>query len=328
MKRILIIAFLLIFLSEGTGTAVLKKLNIEKRGPAGALGFAVILGLLQTLYYIPLMLNLSFTWIIVLTGIVLLGALLLTMKELKNTLRTFISWDMAIVAGSAAVFLFIFSKMYVDLDYADSTTYLNYIAMNINAPHLNLYDLSNGLRGQEWNVYYLFQGFYHFGSFLCWLVNVPYYVLGSSSYVSNLVVSVWGLGILYNVFTNMLIVTAVKQMRTDHRVIRICVLLFALFYANFFYWDIAFAFYGNTFRALFVMLLIYIICRWQRDGNENTKWLLLFPLAAGFACSSSFLFMSFAVMFALAGYLSYRKKANALKDMAQLIFPEYPRRPR
>lgn len=321
MKRILIIAFLLIFLSEGTGTAVLKKLNIEKRGPAGALGFAVILGLLQTLYYIPLMLNLSFTWIIVLTGIVLLGALLLTMKELKNTLRTFISWDMAIVAGSAAVFLFIFSKMYVDLDYADSTTYLNYIAMNINAPHLNLYDLSNGLRGQEWNVYYLFQGFYHFGSFLCWLVNVPYYVLGSSSYVSNLVVSVWGLGILYNVFTNMLIVTAVKQMRTDHRVIRICVLLFALFYANFFYWDIAFAFYGNTFRALFVMLLIYLICRWQRDGNENTKWLLLFPLAAGFACSSSFLFMSFAVMFALAGYLSYRKKANALKDMAQLILP-------
>ena len=85
MKRILIIAFLLIFLSEGTGTAVLKKLNIEKRGPAGALGFAVILGLLQTLYYIPLMLNLSFTWIIVLTGMVLLGALLLTMKELKNT---------------------------------------------------------------------------------------------------------------------------------------------------------------------------------------------------------------------------------------------------
>ena len=321
MKRILIIAALLIFISEGTGTALLKKLNIEKKGLAGALGFSVILGLLQTMYYVPLMLNMSFTWIIILTSLVLAAGLLVTLLHIKDTVRSFLSIDTVIIAVAAAVFMFVFSKMYIDLDYADSTTYLNYIALNINAPELNMYNLADGMRGQEWNVYYLFQGYYHFGSYLCWLVNLPYYLLGSSSYVSNLVVSVWGLGLLYNVFTNMLIVNAVKQMRTNNRFVRIAVLLFGLFYANFFYWNIAFAFYGNTFRSLFVMLLIYIIWRWQKDDDDNIKWLLWFPLAAGFACSSSFLFMSFAVMFALAGYLAAMKRPHALSDMAQLIMP-------
>ncbi|MDO4193747.1 MAG: hypothetical protein Q4D24_10630 [Erysipelotrichaceae bacterium] len=321
MKRILIIAALLIFISEGTGTALLKKLNIEKKGLAGALGFSVILGLLQTMYYVPLMLNMSFTWIIILTSLVLAGGLLVTLLHIKDTVRSFLSIDTMIIAVAAAVFMFVFSKMYIDLDYADSTTYLNYIALNINAPELNMYNLADGMRGQEWNVYYLFQGYYHFGSYLCWLVNLPYYLLGSSSYVSNLVVSVWGLGLLYNVFTNMLIVNAVKQMRTSNKFVRIAVLLFGLFYANFFYWNIAFAFYGNTFRSLFVMLLIYIVWRWQKDDDDNIKWLLWAPLAAGFACSSSFLFMSFAVMFALAGYLAAMKRPHALSDMAQLIMP-------
>ncbi len=321
MKRILIIACLLVFVSEGTGTALLKKMNIEKRGPAGALGFAVILGLLQTLYYVPLMLNGPFAWIIVLSCIVLGAGLAVSLVHIKDTVKSFFSIDYLVIAAAAAVFLLVFSKLYIDLDYADSTTYLNYIALNIDAPRLNLYNLADGMRGQEWNVYYLFQGYYHFGSFLCWLVNIPYYVLHSSSYVGNLVVSVWGLGILYNVFTNGLIVSAVRQMKTENRAVRACVLLFGLFYANFFYWNIAFAFYGNTFRSLFVMLLIYIIWRWQKDGAENTKWLLWFPLAAGFACSSSFLFMSFAVMFALAAYLAAIRKEHALSDMAQLILP-------
>ncbi len=321
MKRILIAVCLLIFLSEGTGTAILKKLSIEKKGLAGALGFSAILGILQTLYYIPIGLNLPFYTLLILTGMVMLAALMLTLRNLKDTLKSFLSPDTLIIGAAAAVFLFVFSKLYIDLDYADSTTYLNYIALNINAPALNLYNLADGLRGQEWNVYYLFQGYYHFGSCLCWLVNLPYYVLGSSSYVGNLVTSVWGLGLLYNVFSNITVISAVRLMHTENKAVRICTLLFGLFYANFFYWNNAFAFYGNTFRSVFIILLISIIYRWQKEGNENMKWLLWFPLAAGFACSSSFLFMSFAVMFALAAYLAHQHRPHALADMARLVLP-------
>ena len=321
MKRILIVAAVLILLSEGTGVFLLDRMKIRRKGLAAPLGFSVILGVLQTLYYIPLMMNLSFAWIIGLTCAVLGAAAVMTVLSLKETVKSFLRTDTLIVLGAACVFLFVFSKMYVDLDYADSTTYLNYIALNINAPSLNMYDLATGLRGQEWNVYYLFQGYYHFGSFLCWLVNLPHYLLGASSYVPNLVVSVWGLGILYNVLTNALLVSAVRQMKCANRYFRAAVMVFALFYANFFYWDIAFAFYGNTFRALFIMILLYLIMRWQREGQEQILPLLVFPLAAGFACSSSFLFMGFAVMFALAGYMFARKRENALRDMIRLIFP-------
>ena len=321
MKRILIVIAVLMLLSEGTGVFLLNRFKVERRGLAAPLGFAAILGVLQTLYYIPISLNLSFAWIIGISLAVLAVSLVMTLWSIKDVIRSLRSIDTLIVLGAAAVFFVVFSRMYVDLDYADSTTYLNYIALNINAPAINMYDLSTGLRGQEWNVYYLFQGYYHFGSFVCWLVNAPHFVLGSSSYVSNLVVSVWGLGLLYNMCTNALIVSAVKSMRSTNRIFRIVVLIFALFYANFFYWDIAFAFYGNTFRGLFILLLLYIIMRWQRDGTDQIKWLLWFPLAAGFACSSSFLFMSFAVMFSLAGYLFARKRPHALYDMIWLILP-------
>ena len=321
MKRILLVAVLIILLSEGTGTWLLNRFRIRRKGLASPLGFAAILGVLQTLYYIPLMLHLSFAWIIGITSIVLLGAAVLTIRSYKDVLKAVFSLNALAVLVFALAFLFVFSKMYIDLDYSDSSTYLNYIAMNINAPQLNLYDLSNGLRGAEWNVYYLFQGYFHFGSYLCWLVNLPHYLLGSSSYVPNLVVSVWGLGLLYNVFSGSLIVTAVRGLHFRNKIAKAAVLLFALFYADFFYWDITFAFYGNTFRSLFIMLLIYIIYRWQKDDDDEVRYLLLFPLAAGFACSSSFLFMSFAVMFALAGYLFAARKPHALRYMIVLILP-------
>ena len=70
--------------------------------------------------------------------------------------------------------------------------------------------LAGCVRGEEWSVLYLFQGYYHFASYICYLINIPYYLLGSSAEVPNMVIVVYGLGILYQVLSTMFIVNTVQ----------------------------------------------------------------------------------------------------------------------
>lgn len=321
MTRIVLTVLLLVLLCEGIGTWTLRLMKIDSRGFAAPIGFAMLLSALQLCYYPAQLANLSFTWIIVVSLIVLVLALIATLCVWKEVWLHLFSWNTVLAAVCAAVFLFAFSRCYVDLDFSDSATYLNYIAQNINIAHLNLFNPTNGLAGSEWDVLYLFQGYYHFGSFLCWLVNIPYYLLHSVSYISNLVVSVWGPGLLYNILSSMLIINMVRYFHIRNRWFELCILAFLLFYANFYYWKVAFAFYGNTYRGLFVTMLLYVIYRWFKEKNEQIKYLILFVTGAGLACSSSYLFMSFAVLYALAIYQFSIRKIRSLFDMLTFIIP-------
>ena len=321
MTRILLLVIGLVILSEGLGSWIFKVLKIEQRGFAAPIGFAVLLASLQLLYYPAQWLNLSFTWIIVASILILAFALVVTCLRFKETLHNLINWNTIIVIICAGLFLYAFSKCYIDLDFSDSATYLNYIAQNINIDKLNLFNPTNGLVGEEWDVLYLFQGYYHFGSFICWLVNVPYYLLGSTTYVANLVVSVWGLGLLYNIISSMLIINMVRYFKFRNHWLEFCLLVFSLFFTNFYYWKVAFAFYGNTYRGIFVAMLIYVIYRWIKEDNEQIKYLIPFIVGAGLACSSSYLFLSFEILYCLAAYLFKKEKNRSLFDMCTLIIP-------
>ena len=321
MKKTLLTAVFLILISEGLGLRFLKLLKTERKGFAAPLGFAVLLSLLQLCYYPAQLMNLSFSWIVIPSAIVLGAGLVNALLLWRDLLASLKRKDTLIILCAACAFLFVFSRMYIDLDYSDSATYLNYIAMNINAPSLNMFNLTNGLRGEEWDLYYLFQGYYHFASFLCWLINVPYYLLGSQGYVSNMVIVIWGMGLVYNVLTSMLIVNIVRSMKLKDRLFEYALLAFGLFYTNFFYWNTAFAFYGNTYRNLFVVMIIYVLYAYMRGNNENLKYLVLPVTAAGLACSSSYLFMVFAVLYSFAAHIFLIHKQDALRDMMTMIIP-------
>ncbi len=321
MKRIFLVVILLCILSEGVGNYAVKKLKVLKPSFSMAYGFAILLGLLQLLYYPILLVNGPFTHILIITSLVLLGAFCLTILSWKETLHSFIQPKVLLLIGSSLFFLFVFSKLYIDLEFSDSSTYLNYIALNINAPHLNLYNLTNGLRGPEWNIYYLFQGYFHFVSYICYIVNIPYYLLGSTFEVPNMVITIWGCGLLYHILSSSLILSVVDSLKIENKFFYYALLLFGFFYSNFYYWNISFAWYGNTFRSIFLMGSIYCIYQWEKENNSNYKYLILFFTSAALACSSSSLFMSFAILYACASYFFYIKKENALEDMLLMIFP-------
>ena len=48
---------------------------------------------------------------------------------------------------------------------------------------------------------------------------------------------------------------------------------------------------------------------------------MMFIVGAGLACSSSYLFISFAILFSLAAYLFVSKKENAFVDMSIIVLP-------
>ncbi len=321
MKKIWIALIALLFISEGTGQWLLRLFGREVKGYAAPYGFAAILGLLQILYYPAQILHLPFTRIIAVSCVVFFCAFIVSVLSLKSVRNALKRPQTLVLVFALTVFYCVLKTCSVDMNFADSSAYLNYIAMNIGAERLNLYDITNGLRGEEWLVLYSYQGYYHFVSWLCWIVDLPFY-LGRTLYqIPVMTISIYLPGMLYHVLSTMIIVDTLDSIRFRDYGFKVILLVFLLFYSNFAYWDIAFAFYGNTFRNLFIMVMIRLIMVWLDEGSENIKYLIPAVLAAGLACSSSYLFMGFAVLYALAAYLFRTRRENALADMTVFITP-------
>lgn len=321
MIKILLVLISLIGIFTGVGIAILDKLNIERKGFAAPVGFVVFLTLLQLLYYPAQIFNLSFNWIIGSSFIVLIIGILLTLKNIKKVVENLLRKDTLIVLGVFIVFIIVFSKLFIDIEFSDSPMYLNYISQNINIEQLNMFNLYTGLPGAEWDGLYLYQGYFHFASFLCWLINIPFYLLGKPGYVENIMISTWGLGMLYSLISSMFIVNIIKYFKLKNKWFEFCLLFFTLFYSNFYYWRVAFSFYGNTFRTLLATMLIFYAYRWLKEENENIKYVIPFIVGAGLACSSSYLFISFAILYCLAVYLFVIKKERTFVDMSIFVLP-------
>ncbi|MCF0115831.1 MAG: hypothetical protein HUJ56_10795, partial [Erysipelotrichaceae bacterium] len=314
--------FILLFiLCTGTGIEIKKRFNLSLKGFSAPIGFAIILCLLQLGYYPIQWFTLSFKLIKIITILVLGLSTLCTLKNIKELFKELFTVKMIPVVISLVAFLFILSKCYINLDFSDSVTYLNYIFQNINLDHINTFDPTNGLMGKEWDSLYLFQGYYHFSSFTTWIINLPYY-LGKSYYqISTITIMVWGFGAFFNLLSSTFIMNIIEDIPSDKKYIKYVLGFLALGYLNFYYWKISFAFYGNTYRGLFITMLIYVIYHSIKDNSTPLKYFIPVVTTAGLAVSSSYLFMGFAILYAYAAYLFLNKKENGLKEMIYCIIP-------
>lgn len=318
MIKIFLAISLLIVVLFGYGKTMMKLLKLEKEIFAVPIGFVTFFSVLQLFYYPVQFFNLSFNLIIAITTILLILGIILAFLHLKEVK---VSKYWLLVVLSIFVYLGVFYFCFIDIEFSDSPMYLNYIAQNINNSTLNKFDLYSGLVGQEWDGLYLYQGYYHFASYLCWMINIPYYLLGSSGYVENIAISTWGLGLLYNVLSSMIIINIIAYLKFDNKYLKFVVLLFTLLFSNFYYWRVVLAFYGNTYRTILITMLMFYSYRFVNNENEKFKYLMMLIVGAGIACSSSFLFISFSVLICLCAYLFSNKRTNAFKDMAIIVLP-------
>lgn len=321
MIKVFLMVLFLIVIFTGIGSFTLKKLKIDKTSFSAPVGFVIFIAILQMCYYPVQLTNGSFNWIIVISSLLLIAGLILTIISWKEVLQNLFRIDSLIVLASVIGFCFVFYHLFIDIEFSDAPMYLNYISQNINNSNLNLFNLYTGLVGAEWDGLYLYQGYYHFASFLCWFINIPYYIFGNVGYIENIAVSTWGLGTLYSVISSMFIVEIVRYFKLKNKWFEICLLIFTLLFSNFYYWRVAFSFYGNTFRTLLITILIFTIYRWLKESNEKIKYLIPFIVGASLACSSTSLFISFIVLYSLAAYLFLIKKEKAFYDMSTFVIP-------
>lgn len=316
MKWIGISILLFAVLLTGLGRWVLQKIHCSPKGYSLPIGLAVFLTCVQILYYPAQIFHWSFTYIQVTTFVVLAFAGYCSVKEWKGIFSEYKQPKTLIVLLSLCCFLFVLYRCYLDLEYSDSPMYLNYIAQNINNSHINLFNLYTGVVGEEWDGLYLYQGYYHFCSFYAWLLQK----LDSVEVIKAVV---WGMGILYSLTSTTLLINIVDSFSVQNKIKKGILLAFALFYLNFYYWKIIFSFYGNTYRSLFITVLMFLLYQKEKGNLTDVQSTVLVnaTVFAGLSCSSSYLFVSFAVLSVYAAYRFISKQAGSLAQMSYYIVP-------
>ena len=185
----------------GYGIYINKKFCLNKLDYCLSLGFTVFFTILQILYYPIQYLNLSFNLIIISSLIVIVIGILFAFKNLKDLKYVIFNKNNIMLIFALVVFVLVFYQTNIDIAFSDSQMYINYISQNVGINELNMFNLYTGEPGSEWEVIYLYQGYYHFGSFISWIVNIPSSIFDYGS-VASITVVTWGLGLLYSLISN------------------------------------------------------------------------------------------------------------------------------
>lgn len=320
MIKLVLVIILLLYTIQSTGLYICEKLYLKDSFQI-PIGFVFYLFILQLSYYPVQFYQLSSKWIMLFSSVISLFFLLYGIKNLKKVIQSFLKLEYLWIFVSTIVFCYVFNYLSIAMDFSDSSVYLNYISQNIDIDHLNCFDFWTGKLQQPNEVFYIYQGYYHFGSFLCWLTNIPTNILHVTGYVSNLVICVWGLGILYSVVSSVFAVEVIHHFKITNKLLKNTLILFLLFYFNYYYWRVGYAFYGNTFRTLFVGMMVYYLFRKFSEHEEVSIWVFSAIIGAGLASSSSFLFIIFDIVYLMMAYYFVFLKEKSFKTLSIIVFP-------
>lgn len=315
MKSIFLSSALLFLLCESLGLWFFEKLHLKEGKGAALAGFAGVLAFCQILYYPVQLLHGSFFVLVGITVTALLLAAVILVRQWKRVWAQLLRPRTLVLGLDLIIFLIVFYLCYLDQEFGDSPMYLNYIAQNIENPHINLFNLYTGETGAEWDPLYLYQGYYHFNSVYVWLLN-------RVQSVDTLKAVVWGMGILYALMSGELFLDILDAFPVRSRFFRISLTAFVLFYLNFYYWRIITSFYGNTWRTLWITFSMFLVYE-ALKRNELPRCVPLLSVIgfAGCACSSSYLFCSFAMLSILAAHLFITQKEHVFVLMSRIVLP-------
>ncbi len=320
MFKILFVVGFTLFISTAFGQLIQDFLNIKKDKYSAPLGFSGLILLLQLLYYPSQLFNWPSLYIHSVSALVYFILFVVGIVKLKQIITEYLKLKTLWVIAYVSIFVFIFYHMSIAIARADGQMYLNYIAQNVDINQLNMFNLWTGKTGTEFVSVYFFQGYYHFAAFLVQFVNV-FSSLGIGSKIDTIVISIWGLGILLASISSLAIINFVLAYQHKNIWIERIILLFALFYTNFYYWKVAFAFYGNSWRSLFMAMLAYYLYRLVKEQNRNDMIAAAIVFGASIAASSSSLFIGFSMLYGLAYYWYKNKYLTTLEDLSSIAFP-------
>lgn len=321
MLKILLIVGFVIWVSTTIGIIIKDRFNLKEMRFTAPIGFAVLLSILQLFYYPIQLFNLNSFYVHFISFSVFAIVSIISFFYFERVIKQYLNWGFIWVLLSLGLFLIVFYNSSLDLGFADGQMYLNYIAQNISIDQLNNFNLWTGLLGEEFVTVYLFQGYYHFAGSFILMVNSFYTLFGIGSNINNIVIITWGLGSLYSLISSLLIIDIANYIRSKNWVVKNILILFSLFFTNFYYWKTAFAFYGNTWRSLFMAMMIFYFYRMIVESNDKYRYLIGFIFGAALATSSSSLFIGFSILLGFAFYCFVNRHEQAFENTSIIGIP-------
>ena len=274
---------------------LLRMLRIDTDDFAAPAGVAVAFCMLE-MFYAPIMLMQgSFSRIILVTCLVFVIITVGFVLNVRSGLRSLIRGRMIYVLLSGLLFMGIFACCQGKLQ-PQLNDELNLMASNLNTAAVSLPDRS-------------LQGYSLFGSFVMGLCL-------KDANSANLL-----LGVFAQMITAMLLLDIVDSFRIGNPWFRFTLILATLFYYQFYSWKIIGAFNSGNWRIFFLAMVLYGLYQWISTEMDDIKYLVICSIGAGLFVHSGFQLIALEIIYCLGAWMLGCKKIRCLSDLMILLVP-------
>ena len=292
----IVIALLAVVLMEGAGHCLLKILHIKRTiGFTAPIGTAVVYAILELLYLPRLCLGGPFDWIKGASMVVFIACVAVFIGNLKDTFHSLCRGRIVYVLLACSIMfgLFYLCSAYLSIG-NDSELLL--MAKNVDSQSIMLEN--NRLQGYEM-----------LGAIVTW------------GFSGNLEKVALTLALFATMISVMLSLDIIDSFDIGNPWFRFTLIVFSVFYAQFYSWKISGAFHGGNWRILFITLALFVLYEWLKTGIENLKYLFPIVIFAGMFSHNGFLMIGFELVYLSAVYLFRIKKIRSLYDVLTFLIP-------
>ena len=305
MLTLIAYSFIIVIISSIIGNYVEKILGAKMLFKA-PLGFFAFLSILFYVYIPIISFKLPSIVLHVTTIIILVILLFLSLKEIK------ITFDIKKVILILICFLYVGIKVFQVSDYtldekhSDATYYIGLVTQSVDIDHLASHNPEDGTE-EDLPIGYKYQAFYFFSSFIVWVASIPN-KLGIYREIGLGNTYIWVTSILFFTFYAMTMINTINALaKTKFQILILSVfsiLLLGFFYGSFYY-NLTFAFYGNSWRFIIVSnIFLYIYMFFKHDKIGVILFIMFTSLIS---VSSSGFFFSATLLYAISLLLLLKK---------------------
>lgn len=308
---ILISSFLFVLSFIGLGSFINQKLNLKLNQLFYyPIGYFTLLGFIQFLIYpwVQLRLPSQFLFIIILVLMIFsLGLGLLYLWKNKFNIKVILTFLIGFIFVGWIGYLM--SRQTLGQNSFDYTYYLSMVAHNANSSTLGWTDFGTGLP-IALNIQYDFQSYYTLGSFLLFAFEPIQRLLSPNLFMITSGLYIWVFSILFYTLEFTLFVGLAVHFK---KLKSLAFVVGALIFLGFFsatYYNLTFAFFGNTIRTWIVTFLLFEIVRRYDEQDFSLKshvWMMLLSSAL-IAVSSTGFFLGFMLLVAYVLLLFFRQE--------------------
>gem|GEM_PF-4201216 len=217
------------------------------------------------------------------------------------------------------VFCLLSSRYTLSFLYSDTSFYMNMVGGNLSNEILHSINPGNGYVLDEILMIrgYIYQSFFLMHSLVAKLILVGNRIIGSE--VSHFIpIYTYGSTFLYT-FLSYSLVDFVITRYAKIRLAKLVAFIFCILYMGNLYWNIAFAFYGNTFRNL--ILAVILLTYFENKDRANIMKLITLMIFGLYSTSSSGLFMSIAIAMGIIAQRVFEKRTHVISESMMMLVP-------